>query len=192
MKYKVISVGIIAIVASFIFLVDKEATAYSENLSEPLNETINAINSGQLQYDTDDNGTIDIIDVANRANNLGYIDVSYLKDNYVSIISDKDKRDYEEIDHEIISQNCFPVTSEGIDLFEYVSAASGMTLEVIEGDNSFKVENDKLYLVGEAPAIAKVRLINAYAKSEEFFIYGTNDRELHDYTYDYLLKLANN
>ena len=167
-------------------------SVYSENLSIPLNKAIENINSTEnLDYDIDNNGIIDILDVACTAYNLGTINIDYIEKNYVEIISNKDKEEYEQIGYNMLSKKCLPVTKEGIDLFAYVTAAEGMNLEVIEGDNSFKVENDKLYLIGQPPAIAKVRLVNPYAKSEPFYIYGTNDREVHDFTYDYLLKLAN-
>lgn len=183
---------IILLVFLAIFSIETYTNVYSENLSIPLTKTIENINSTEnIEYDIDNNGVIDILDVANSAYNLGYIDIEYIEKNYVDIISDKDKEKYEQVGYSILSQKCFPVTAEGVDLFAYVTAAEGMSLEVIEGDNSFTVENDRLYLKGQAPAIAKVRLVNAYAQSEPFYLYGTSDREIHDFTYDYLLKLAN-
>lgn len=174
---------VILFVAIVLFISNQKEEVYSENLSNKFDEIINNIEKDQ---------SIEILDVAKNAYNLSYIDINFIKENYVKIISNQDKREYEQIGYKIISQECLPITEEGIDLFEYVSSAEGMRLEVLEGDNSFEIRDDKLYLVGEAPAIAKVRLVNPYATSEPFYIYGTADRELHDFTYDYLLNLVNN
>ena len=183
MNKKRVKVITLVLVFTFFFITNKKEIVYSENLSTKLEEVINKI---------DDEGTVDILEVAKSAYNLSYIDIDPIIRNYVKIVSNQDKMEYEELGYEIISQNCLPVTEKGIDLFAYVSSAEGMKLEILEGDNSFVVENDRLYLVGEAPAIAKVRLVNPYAISEPFYIYGTADRELHDFTYDYLLNLVNN
>lgn len=143
-------------------------------------------------YDINQDGIVDILDVAYASKQMGSIDITKIKKNYLSIISSTDKKDYEELDITILTTKSFVVTKEGIDLFGYVNAAREMRLEIIEGDRDFTVIYDKLYLTGSAPAIAKVRLVNDYAQSEPFYIYGTSDRKLHDFTYDYLMNIIEN
>lgn len=157
-----------------------------EDIVENYNSTTN------LEFDINCDGVIDIYDLASGALDLGIIEVDNILKNYVDIISTKEKMQYSELGYKIVSERCFPITNEGIDLFEYVNAARGMNVEIIEGDNSFVVENDRIYLIGESPAMAKVRLVNQYGSSKEFYIYGTSDREQHDYTYDFLINAIKN
>ena len=143
-------------------------------------------------FDWNQDGIVDILDVANASKQLGIIDISKIKKNYLKVISQADKRDYESLGIPVLTTKSFVVTKEGLDLFGYVNAARGMRLEFIKGDRDFKVENDKLYLTAAAPAMAQVRLINDYAKSEPFYVYGTSDRSLHSFTYDYLINVIQN
>lgn len=143
-------------------------------------------------FDWNQDGIVDILDVANASKQLGIIDISKIKKNYLKVISQADKRDYESLGIPVLTTKSFVVTKEGLDLFGYVNAARGMRLELIKGDRDFKVENDKVYLTGAAPAMAQVRLVNDYATSEPFYIYGTSDRNLHSFTYDYFMNIINN
>lgn len=163
---------------------------FAENYTKTLKEMATKYSSTAQQYDKNQDGIVNIYDIVITSLQYSTIEISRIKSNYLQIISPEDKSDFEELGFSFLSDNCFVVTEDGVDLFAYVSAAEGMEIEILEGDDSFTVQNDYLYLKkGKAPAIAKARLKNAYAISEEFYIYGTSDRELHDYTYDYLIKL---
>lgn len=164
---------------------------YANNLTQKMKEL--SVKYGLLSSnDANGDGIINILDITTIAINMGEIDVSYILNSYVDIVKPKDKQDYLTSGFTFLSDRCLPVTSEGINLFAYVNAAEGMTLEIIEGDQTFSVENDRLYFTGQAPAIAKVKLKNFFSESKEFYVYGTNDRELHDFTYDYLLNMSRN
>ena len=143
-------------------------------------------------YDYNSDGVVDILDVASASKQLGVMDISKIKKNYLTLLSESEKKDYDSLGISVLVTKSFVVTDEGLDLFGYVNAARGMELEFIEGDRDFQVKNDKLYLTGVSPAMAKVRLVNEYAKSEPFYIYGTRDRRLHSFTYDYFMNIITN
>lgn len=168
----------------------------AKDYQQELDNMINYYSHNQREYDSaydmNKDGIIDILDVAYASKQMGTIDITKIKKNYLSIISSTDKKDYEELGIPILTNKSFVVTKDGIDLFAYVNAAREMELEIIEGDRDFRVIYDKLYLTGSAPAIAKVRLVNDYAQSEPFYIYGTSDRTIHDFTYDYLMNIIEN
>lgn len=121
------------------------------------------------------------------------LNIGKIKENYKPIISLQDKYDYEELGFNFLSDKCFVVDEDGLDLHEYVTSPQGITLHILEGSNSFRVENDHLYLNDstQAMAIARVKLENYFGFSEEFYIYGTYDSELHNFTYDYVKSLVN-
>jgi hypothetical protein len=173
------------------FIAADQQSGYARNLTQRIKDLSirYGLNSGE---DVNGDGVVNILDVTTVAVGMGDIEINYILNSYVDVIKPQDKQDYLDSGFTFLSDKCFPVSSEGINLFDYVNAAEGMILEIIEGDQTFRVENDRLYFDGQAPAMAKVRLRNALAESKEFFVYGTNDRELHDFTYDYLLYLANN
>lgn len=163
---------------------------FADNLTQKMKDISNK--NGNYEMDLNYDGSIDIIDVALVAETVADIDIYKIRNNYVSIVNDKEQQTYESEGISFLSTMCFPVTKDGVDLFGYVNSVEGMQLELISGDNSFKIDNDKLYLIGQAPSIAKIRIRNTFGVSDEFYIYGTNDREIHDFTYDYILYLANN
>lgn len=166
--------------------------AYCKDIKISFDELVkNYYSTESPQYDFDKNNIVDIYDVSKAALDLGIIDIKDITRSYVTIVSSKEKSQYEKLGYKIILNKCFPITSKGLDLFEYVNAARGMAIEIIDGDNCFTVYNDKIYLTGQAPAIAKVKLVSNYGESDEFYIYGTSDRELHNYTYDLILSTAN-
>jgi hypothetical protein len=179
--------AVFAVIITASFTIEKvKAEDYNkllQKVAESMNSEYNA------SYDMNSDGIVDIFDMVYVARNYGTINVSRLKYNYVEIISPADKTDFEEIGFTFISDRCFPVTKEGINLFEYVDGNAGLQLEFIEGNDSFSVINDKLVFVGQAPAIARVRLVNPSVDSisEDFYIYGTVDREIHNFTYDYMV-----
>jgi len=168
-------------------------SAHAQNLTETINNLSTNYGQTTADYDLNEDHIVDVYDMTQISQEMGTIDISRIKANYLEIISNEEKPQFESLGISFISDEFFPVTEEGIDLFAYVNAAQGLELEIIEGDSDFNIENDFLYLKpGSYPALAKVKLKNLYAQSEEFYLYGTSDRELHDYTFDYLLKTLSN
>ena len=183
MKKGIIIVLFIAIIIVSFNYFTKET--YSKDLMVSFDELVENYDSDErLEFDFNKDNIVDIYDLAKGALDLRTIEIDDLTRNYVEIVSSKEKQQYKERGYEILSAKAFPITVNGVDLFEYVNAARGMALEILEGDNCFEVINDKIYLTGQAPAIAKVRLVSNYGTSDEFYIYGTSDSEVHNYTYE--------
>lgn len=189
-KKLVIGSGLVML---FMHSVNAEAKDYQQELDSVI-DYYSKVQQKEYDknYDYNNDGIIDIFDVATASKQMGTIDVSKIKNNYLKVISQSDKKDYESLGIPVLATKSFVVTKDGLDLFGYVNAARGMRLEFINGDRDFKVENDKLYLTGPAPAMAQVRLVNDYATSEPFYIYGTSDRNLHSFTYDYFMNIITN
>ena len=191
MKKGIIIVLFIAIIGVSFNYFTKET--YSKDLMISFDELVENYDSDErLEFDFNKDNIVDIYDLAKGALDLRIIEIDDLTRNYVEIVSSKEKQQYKENGYDILSAKAFPITADGVDLFEYVNAARGMALEILEGDNCFEVINDKIYLTGQAPAIAKVRLVSNYGTSDEFYIYGTSDREVHNYTYDFIMNSLDN
>lgn len=179
-------------IISVLFLPSRKINA--ENKTEQLNMIKESLESNDknLEYDFNNDEIIDILDLATYAVGLGKIDIFYVYNNYSTIVKPKEKEDFAKINVDLMTDKAFVVDSKGLNIYEFANAAEGLAVELVEGDNAFDIQDNKLKLVGEAPALAKIRLRNAFGVSDEFYVYGTTDIEMSSYLYDYLLYLSKN
>lgn len=189
---KIIMFLIVVSLISVLFLPTIKTKA--ANKSEQLNIIKESLERDEenLNYDFNNDDVVDILDLAVYAVELGKIDIAYIYNNYSTIVKPKEREDFSKININLMTDKAFVVDSKGLNIYEFANAAEGLTIELVEGDNVFDIQDNKFKLIGEAPALAKIRLRNAFGVSDEFYVYGTNDIEMCSYLYDYLLYLSRN
>lgn len=185
------------LIVSLLFFLGVSQCMYivkAENITEKSMKMADALISGNNVEDYDLNGDnlFNVVDIAIQSSEYNKIDIYYIKKNYNEIVNDEEKDDFQKMGINILSNDAFVIDKNGVNIYDFVRATDGLTLEFIEGDNAFEILDNKLMFKGEAPVLAKVRLKNNYAESEEFYVYGTNDKEMSSYLYDYLIYLSKN
>lgn len=189
---KKFSLNILAIF-TLIYILNVSCTVKAENISEKSVMMAEALISGNNVQDYDLNGDnlFNIADIAVQSSEYDKINIYYIEKNYKKIVEPEEKDDFEKMGINILTEEAFVIDKNGVNIYDFVRATDGLTVEFMEGDDAFEILDNKLMFKGEAPALAKIKLKNNYAESEEFYVYGTNDKEMSSYLYDYLIYLSN-